>query len=121
MARRVAEVEPVPKTAAYRTRRRWSPEDARAALGALADSGLSPSAFARREGLDVQRLRVWRRKLGVAGPAATRAAFVEVVARASREAERIEVVLRSGVVVRVAETVDVEALARLVRVLDASC
>jgi transposase-like protein len=51
---------PIPS---YRTSRRWTKEEAVAALAALAASGLSMRAFASREGFDVQRLYLWRRKL----------------------------------------------------------
>jgi len=81
-----------PSPAPYSSRRRWTVVEARAALTALGVSGLSLIAFAAREGLDPQRLRSWRNKLGVAAPPA----FVEVRPRAD---DRVEIVLRSGVVV----------------------
>ena len=104
---------PSPPPISYKTRRRWTVVEARAALAALASSGLSQSAFAAREGFDTQRLRVWRRKLGVAITPAP--SFVELQPRA---AERVEIVLPSGVTLRVAESVDVGALRRLVDALD---
>ncbi len=105
---------PSPPPISYKTRRRWTVVEARAALSELASSGLSQSAFAAREGFDTQRLRVWRRKLGVAvaGPPPW---FVEVQPRA---AERVEVVLPSGVTLRVAESIDASLLRRLVDALD---
>ena len=116
-----AEVPPVPKIAplaVYRTRRRWSSDDARAALAAWAASGLSQAAFARREGLDVQRLRMWKRKLGdVVGARA----FVEVVSPRSQAPTPIDVILPSGIIVRVADTVDVVALDRIVEALASRC
>ena len=100
---------PPPKS--YRSCRRWTAIEARAALTALASSGLSQRAFAEREGLDPQRLGAWRRKLGeVAAPT-----FIEMRPRA---VERIEVVLRSGVVLRVAESVAPAVVAGLVVALD---
>lgn len=105
-----------PSPAAYTNRRRWAVVEARAVLSSLASSGLSLSAFAKREGLDPQRLRAWQRKLGADIPSST--AFIEV---RSRVAERIEVVLRSGVVLRVVESIDTTALRRLVDALDRSC
>lgn len=105
---------PPPPSASYKTRRRWTTVEARAALAALASSGLSQSAFAAREGLDTQRLRAWRQKLGVViAPALP--SFVEVRARA---AERVEVVLPSGVTLRVAESIDASLLRQLVDALD---
>jgi len=97
----------------YETCRRWTAVEARAALDACAASGLSPRAFARREGLDPQRLCAWRRKLDAAIVAPP--SFIEV---RPRVAERIEVVLWSGVVVRVAESVDPAALRRIVDALE---
>jgi hypothetical protein len=108
-----------PPVASYLTRRRWTEAEARAALAALDASGLRPSAFATREGLDVQRLQSWRRKLGAkpkTRPApASRPAFVEVRPRSS---EPIEIVLRSGRVLRVPESIDSAVLRRLVDALD---
>ncbi|GAC1548083.1 MAG: hypothetical protein NVS3B10_11760 [Polyangiales bacterium] len=98
---------------AYATSRRWTTVEARAVLSAFASSGLSPTAFAAREGLDTQRLRAWQRKLG--GAITTPASFVEVRPRAS---ERVESVLRCGLVLRVVESIDEAALRRLVEALD---
>lgn len=47
----------------YSARRRWSNEDARAVLREMDGSGLSPQEFAAREGLEVQRLLRWRRRV----------------------------------------------------------
>ena len=96
----------------YRTSPRWTASEGHAALTAFASSGLSQTAFCRREGLDPQRLRAWLKKLGSPGTLAT---FVEV---APRVAERIEIVLPSGVMVRVVESVDAAALCRIVDALD---
>ncbi len=103
---------PSPPPIPHKTRRRWTVVEARAALAALASSGLSQSAFAAREGYDTQRLRVWRRKLGVATAAPP--SFVEVPPRGG---ELIEVVLPSGVTLRVAESIDGSLLRRLVDAL----
>src|SRR5262245_52081712 len=105
-------------SSSWRSRRRWTPSEARAALAALDRSGLSPADFAAREGLMVQRLYRWTRQLKERseGPA-----FVEVASAvapvAPREA-RFEVVLRSGQVVRVPEAFDPEALRKLVAALE---
>jgi hypothetical protein len=77
-------------------------------------SGLSPSAFAEQEGLEVQRLHRWRPRLakeaGRRVIAVATPTFVEV---GSRRAARVEVVLLSGRVVSVlpivACTVDILA------------
>jgi hypothetical protein len=112
-----------PPVATYLTRRRWTVVEARAALAAVDASGLRTSAFAAREGLDVQRLQSWRRKLGTKpktrkarSPArASRSSFVELRPRGT---EPIEIVLRSGRVLRVTESIDAAVLRRLVEVLD---
>ena len=109
--------------ATYLTRRRWTVFEARAALAALDASGLRASAFAAREGLNVQRLQSWRRKLGTKpktrkarSPArASRQAFVEL---SPRRSEPIEIVLRSGRMLRVHESIDATVLRRLVEALD---
>jgi hypothetical protein len=101
--------------APYVTRSRWTADDARGALSALASSGLSVPAFALREGLDPQRLYLWRRKFAgepVGGPG-----FVELRTKA---AERIEVVLRSGEVIRVPESFAPETLRGVLEVLESS-
>jgi transposase-like protein len=122
MARVVAEDPPMPNASSmpsYRTSRRWTQEDALAALAALEISGLSLRAFAAREGLDVQRLYVWRRKVersdGGRGTQTIPPPFVEV--RASRT-ERVEIVLRSGRILRCAEEISSSALRRFIEVLE---
>ncbi|WP_233561322.1 transposase [Sorangium cellulosum] len=110
-----------PGSATYLTRRRWTEDDAREALAKLAQSGLSLSAFAVREGLDPQRLGRWRRRLG---PAAM-PPFEEVprdqvgaVLAGDGRTERFEVMLACGRVVRVPESFDASALRRLLEVVD---
>jgi hypothetical protein len=105
---------PKSRSAPYLSRRRWTIDDARAALSALEASGLPVSVFATREGLDPQRLYGWRRRLGAVAPEAP-PAFVEL--RAGQGAH-VEVVLRSGRVLRVPESFDASALRRLLDVLD---
>lgn len=100
----------------WRSRRRWTAEDAREALEAQAQSGLSPARFAAQEGIEAQRLYWWSRRLGAVKH---RAEFVELVpARVGSERRRFEVVLRSGVVVRVGEDFDPAALVRLITTLE---
>jgi len=92
-------------------RRRWTEENAREVLAALAASGLPVSEFAAREGLDPQRLYGWRRRLtATPGPA-----FVEL---RTGDVARIEVVLRTGHVLRLAESFDPDALRRVLDVLE---
>lgn len=100
----------------YLTRRRWTEADARAALEAFERAGLSERAFALREGIERQRLARWRLRLKWKPSSTTRAlSFVEV---RPRTPERVEVVLRSGRILRVAEEIDATALSRLVDVLE---
>lgn len=101
-------------------RRRWTEDDARAALDAFARSGLSLRAFAETSGINVQRLVRWRRKVApvrslARPPKPKPVAFVEV---RQREADRVEVVLRSGRVLRCAEEICDATLRRLVGVLE---
>jgi hypothetical protein len=78
-------------------------------------------AFAMREGLDARRLSRWRLRLETevargAGDATPE--FVELGSLRPRDVPRVEVVLRSGRVLRVAETIDPSALVRLARALE---
>jgi transposase-like protein len=91
--------------------RRWTTDDARAVLAALDASGLTIREFADREGLDPQRLYRWRAQIGETAPA-----FVEI-ARAA-VGPGIEVVLRSGHVMRVPDGFGADTLRRLVEILD---
>lgn len=101
--------------ASYSTDRRWTSDDARTVLSAQAASGLSVAAFASREGIDPQRLYFWRRRVEV-GSLEAQPTFIEV--RHAAERERVEIVLRSGRVVRVAESIDADALRRLIAALE---
>jgi transposase-like protein len=98
---------------------RWTEGQAREVIAALAHSGKSVNAFATEHGLDPQRVYLWRRR--VAGGDGT--TFRELVVRPSATvsvAERngpFEVVLPSGVVVRIPASFDAVALVRLLEVL----
>ena len=85
------------------SRRRWSDADARVVLAALDASGLSPRAFAMREGMKPQRLYYWRDRQGDDNEPATRPTFVEVQRHVP---EHIEIALRSSRVLRVRESID---------------
>ena len=119
--------------APYSRRRRWRVPEARAALDALAASGLSVSAFAEQEGLDEERLYRWQRRFArerkaeprTVTPSAT-PAIVELRTATSPNSRRdattpVQIVLVSGVVLRVAETIDPARLARLVAALERGC
>ena len=86
-------------------------------MSALQSSGVSMAAFAARHGLDAQRLRGWRRRLG-AGVTTDRS-FVEVVARPEIVTGRheFEIELVSGDRVHVPSNFDADALRRLIAVL----
>lgn len=102
---------------AYSRNARWTEDEAQIVLAAQDASGLSVAAFAAREGVDPQRLYFWRRRVAMASVETGRApAFVELRGLAQRE--RIEIVLRSGRTLRVAESIDAACLQRLVDVLE---
>jgi len=102
--------------AKYLTRRRWTVAEARAALAAVDESGLSINAFAARQGIDAQRLYYWRRRL--AGEGLVAQPPPEFVELRPQRPEPVEVMLRSGRVLRVAESIDPVVLIRLVAALE---
>lgn len=111
----------------YLRRRRWTAAEAKQALTALDHSGLSAGAFAAREGLSPQRLWRWRRQFGTpAAPAfeeidrrdAVSLLVREAPAAAPLGAERFEIVLVSGHVVRVPASFDVTALRQLLTIVE---
>ena len=108
-------------SAPYSLRRRWTVADARSALAALAASGLSVGAFARREGLDRERLYRWRRRLSAERREPTRPTTAELIEIRPRAVAPVEILLVSGRVLRVSESIDADALARLVGALERSC
>jgi transposase-like protein len=113
---------PVRRAVSVFDRPRWSEDEAREALTALARSGQSVGAFAADHDLDPQRLYCWRRRLGACAVATT---FEELViegrpTRGAVDASRFEIVLRSGTIVRVPASFDAEALASLLTVVTQS-
>lgn len=109
----------MPRSAArsFKGTLRWGAMEAREAIAAQRSSGLSTSAFALREGLDPNRLRKWMKKLERSTGLTTAATFIEVARVASGP---IEIMMPSGVTVRVAETIDALALARIVHALESA-
>jgi transposase len=81
------------------------------------DSGLSAREFARREGINDGTLQWWSSRLGrdAKGAAATPLTFVEMTGAV--RPEPIEVVLTSGLRLRVPQDCDPVALERLLNVL----
>jgi transposase-like protein len=74
---------------------RWSRADAESILAALDRSGLTPAEFARRTGIQLQRLRRWRERLPVThAPAPVR--LVELVPRGSAPTALVEVLSPGG-------------------------
>ena len=69
------------------TPKRWTEEDAALVLDEFSRSGLGLTAFARRHGLCVQRLRRWPSRLALYGrpadPASSAVRLVELVPQAS--------------------------------------
>jgi len=98
--------------------RRWSAADARAVLADQAASGLSLRAFAERAGLKVERLQRWRRDLRNGAKSAVAVPpFVEV---RSRRSEAVAIVLRSGRMLSVSESIDTEALRGIVEAIESA-
>jgi len=102
----------------FAARRRWTTAEGKAVLAALARSGLSAAAFAAREGLDVNRLYRWRHKLGAAAAPTPPPAFIELPAHPR---EPVEIVLRSGRILRVSDAIEPGVLRRLVEALETPC
>ena len=101
----------------YTMVRRWTDAEGGEALRELVRSGLSVRAFAAREGLDEHRIHRWRQRLGsdldrAQSPAVS---FVEVPRPGTA---LVEVVLRSGRVLRVAEAIESGTLRRFLDVLE---
>ena len=95
-----------------KVRRRWKAEDAGVVLARLESSGLSVRAFAARENLNAQRLYRWRGQLQAPAPKAP--PFIEI----KPSPTTIEVVLRSGCVIRLPDGFSEVSLRRLVSVLE---
>lgn len=107
------------------TRRRWTSKYAKKVLEDQVGSGLTVNAFAVREGLSARRLYWWRGQLGKSAPRPP--TFEEIVpskgvALVGEPAlpidNRFEIEVRSGVIVRVSESFNAEALRRLLVVVD---
>src|SRR5262245_1521758 len=106
---------PMPKP--YSLRRRWTIADARPAVAEPAASGLPLDEFARREGLKVERLRRWRQRLGGERRRSARAHAPELIEIRQRAVAPIEIVLASGRILRISETIDVSVISRLIAAL----
>lgn len=101
--------------------KRWSVDEAREVMARLEQSGLSAREFAKREGLDTQRLYKWRVKLAeLAGNGDTAVRFTEVAKPSLRSVATsgFEVALKNGRVIRVGAHFDPVALKSLLEVAD---
>lgn len=100
------------------TRARWTASTAEQVLRAFAESGLSRREFAERHGLHEQRLYNWQRRLG-GGESAQSVQFRELPRSPVAGADaRVEVVLRSGVLLRIPSSFDASALGKILELLD---
>ena len=98
------------------TREMWSKRVAR-----WKASGKTATEFAREHGLSESSLKWWAWKLGAKRREAKTVSpltFVEMTSAIARGVAAIEVVLETGVVVRVAADFDESALSRVLEVLD---
>lgn len=95
---------------------RWTAAVARQVLAAWSASGLSRQEFAEKHGIHEQRLYNWQRRLAEASPG-NDVQFRELAAPAVSVDPRLEVVLPSGVLLRVPPSFDASAVARLLEML----
>jgi transposase-like protein len=95
---------------------RWTAAVARHVLAAWSASGLSRQEFADKHGIHEQRLYNWQRRLGETG-AGDSVQFRELATPAVSVDPRLEVVLPSGVRLRVPPSFDANAVGRLLEIL----
>jgi transposase-like protein len=99
--------------------KRWTAARARQVLAEAKESGESLSAFAERHGIDPQRLYSWRRKLEASTASSETFVPVRVASEAKTPAScDIELVLKTGSIVRVGPDFDIRALRRLIEALE---
>ncbi len=95
---------------------RWTAQVARGVLGALEKSGLPRAEFAAQHGIHEQRLYNWQRRLAERDGSAP-VQFRELASPVAAVDDRLEVVLPSGVLLRVPASFDAAALDRLLGAL----
>jgi transposase-like protein len=102
--------------------RRWSERDAQAMARALAASGETPAEFAKRHGLNEERIRRWVRHLAEHDPKRAAPAFapVRLVEREPEQRGGVEIVVGKRVV-RVGVGFCPEVLRQVVEALEATC
>jgi hypothetical protein len=88
-------------------------------LARFATAGLRPAAFCAAEGISLASFYLWKRRLGApaAEPAGTDAAPRLLPVRLAAAAPPLELVLPTGVVVRLSPDTDPAKLAALLRLL----
>ncbi len=103
------------------SKRRWSKADGRAMAHAFAVSGQTKAAFARRHGLDEERVRRWLRQVGEPDRKREPVAFVpvRVIDRAPQGRGGVEVVVGARVV-RVAAGFCKETLLEVLSALESA-
>jgi hypothetical protein len=109
-----------PDRKSYRTSSYWSAAEARDALSDQQASGLSVIQFAEREGLQAQRLYVWRRRLAYEKFKASSASQFIELRPAHSVSHTIEVMLLSGLVVKATTDIEPDTLARFVSAIERS-
>lgn len=95
-----------------RSWRRWTEDEARAALAELATNGESAESFAQRRGVSAQRLRYWKKQLAERTPEPP--AFLALTMPAPPPARGALEVRIDEVIVTVPNDCDVEQVASLV-------
>ena len=104
----------MPRAKREETEQRW-----RAQLESWEASGLSLRSFAAREGININTLWAWKKRLRGTRGVLPKFAVVSVTSRGERIAP-LELVIGEEVVVRVNADFDEATLTRLVRALGAS-
>jgi transposase len=95
----------------------WREADAKVIVDAWHASGLTRAAFARRHGIDGQRLARWSARLGPPSARPMRFHPVRLAMTEGAPAGGIEVVLAGGRRVRVERGFDVEELRRVLELM----
>jgi hypothetical protein len=103
----------------FASRRHWSSVDAKTVLAAWEASGLTLTGFARQNGINVQRLIWWRKRLGTDGgdcrevcsQPAVPVSFIPAVVARTRPAAMAAIVVRlpGGVEVEASDTASIPA------------
>jgi hypothetical protein len=114
----------------FPSRRHWSSDDAKTVLATWEASGLTLTGFARQNGVNVQRLIWWRKRLGadrrdcreVCSRPAVPVSFIPAVVARTRPAAMAAIVVRlpSGVEVEAsdAESIPARWLAEVAKAME---